>query len=197
MPKEFLAALRFRCSENGSILIFDEVQCGVGRTGYPFAANMYGVTPDIITTAKALGAGFPVSAHAGRRSRRVLSEDRTRSARRSAAARWPARSSKPSSTSSNPRTCSRTSGSARREIREHVRRRPGRRRRKAPACCSACALAAREGRAGRAARSSTFSPAPARDPNVLRILAPFVLESEHVEQLRAALHASASDIALK
>jgi acetylornithine/N-succinyldiaminopimelate aminotransferase len=43
-------------------LIFDEVQCGVGRTGYPFAANMYGVTPDMITTAKALGAGFPVSA---------------------------------------------------------------------------------------------------------------------------------------
>ena len=62
MPKDFLAALRFRCSENGSILIFDEVQCGVGRTGYPFAANMYGITPDIITTAKALGAGFPVSA---------------------------------------------------------------------------------------------------------------------------------------
>jgi acetylornithine/succinyldiaminopimelate/putrescine aminotransferase len=62
LPKEFLEALRLRCSENGTILIFDEVQCGVGRTGYPFAANMYGVTPDIITTAKALGAGFPVSA---------------------------------------------------------------------------------------------------------------------------------------
>ena len=62
LPKEFLQALRIRCSENGSILIFDEVQCGVGRTGYPFAANMYGITPDIITTAKALGAGFPVSA---------------------------------------------------------------------------------------------------------------------------------------
>lgn len=62
LPKAFLEALRFRCSENGSILIFDEVQCGVGRTGYPFAANMYDVTPDIITTAKALGAGFPVSA---------------------------------------------------------------------------------------------------------------------------------------
>ena len=62
MPKEFLEALRVRCSENGSLLIFDEVQCGVGRTGFPFAANMYGVTPDIITTAKALGAGFPVSA---------------------------------------------------------------------------------------------------------------------------------------
>jgi acetylornithine/N-succinyldiaminopimelate aminotransferase len=62
MPKEFLQALRHRCSEMGSLLIFDEVQCGVGRTGYPFAANMYGVTPDMITTAKALGAGFPVSA---------------------------------------------------------------------------------------------------------------------------------------
>lgn len=62
LPKEFLQALRHRCSELGSLLIFDEVQCGVGRTGFPFAANMYGVTPDIITTAKALGAGFPVSA---------------------------------------------------------------------------------------------------------------------------------------
>jgi len=62
LPKDFLQALRHRCSEMGTVLIFDEVQCGVGRTGYPFAANMYGVTPDIITTAKALGAGFPVSA---------------------------------------------------------------------------------------------------------------------------------------
>ena len=62
LPKEFLQALRRRCSEIGSLLIFDEVQCGVGRTGHPFAANMYGISPDIITTAKALGAGFPVSA---------------------------------------------------------------------------------------------------------------------------------------
>ena len=37
-------------------------RCGVGRTGYPFAANMYGVTPDMITTAKALGNGFPCAA---------------------------------------------------------------------------------------------------------------------------------------
>jgi acetylornithine/N-succinyldiaminopimelate aminotransferase len=62
LSKEFLQALRHRCSEIGSLLIFDEVQCGVGRTGHPFAANMYGITPDMITTAKALGAGFPVSA---------------------------------------------------------------------------------------------------------------------------------------
>jgi acetylornithine/succinyldiaminopimelate/putrescine aminotransferase len=57
-----LHALRARCTETGALLIFDEVQCGVGRTGFPFGANRAGVTPDILTTAKALGAGFPVSA---------------------------------------------------------------------------------------------------------------------------------------
>ena len=58
----FLQALRQRCDATGAVLIFDEVQCGVGRTGYPFAANMYSVTPDMITTAKALGNGFPCAA---------------------------------------------------------------------------------------------------------------------------------------
>src|SRR3984893_7269884 len=58
----FLEALRRRCDEVGALLIFDEVQCGVGRTGQPFAANLYGVMPDMITTAKALGNGFPCAA---------------------------------------------------------------------------------------------------------------------------------------
>ena len=62
LPKQLLETLRKRCDETGTVLIFDEVQCGVGRTGHPFAANLYGVTPDMITTAKALGAGFPVAA---------------------------------------------------------------------------------------------------------------------------------------
>ncbi len=62
MGAEFLRALRNRCDEVGAVLIFDEVQCGMGRVGYPFAANMYGVTPDMITTAKALGNGFPCAA---------------------------------------------------------------------------------------------------------------------------------------
>jgi acetylornithine/succinyldiaminopimelate/putrescine aminotransferase len=62
MGAEFLAALRRRCDETGALLIFDEVQCGVGRTGHPFAANLFGVTPDMITTAKALGNGFPCAA---------------------------------------------------------------------------------------------------------------------------------------
>ena len=62
VPVEVLVALRRRCDAVSALLIFDEVQCGVGRTGHPFGANRAGVTPDILTTAKALGAGFPVSA---------------------------------------------------------------------------------------------------------------------------------------
>ena len=58
----FLAALRARCDEVGALLIFDEVQCGVGRSGEPFAANLYEVRPDMLTTAKALGNGFPCAA---------------------------------------------------------------------------------------------------------------------------------------
>ena len=59
---QWLQALRTRCDAAGALLVFDEVQCGMGRTGYPFAANLYGTTPDMITTAKALGAGFPCAA---------------------------------------------------------------------------------------------------------------------------------------
>jgi acetylornithine/succinyldiaminopimelate/putrescine aminotransferase len=62
MGREFLAALRTRCDQVGALLIFDEVQIGVGRSGHPFAANLYGVMPDMITTAKALGNGFPCGA---------------------------------------------------------------------------------------------------------------------------------------
>ena len=62
MGAEYLRALRQRCDATGTQLIFDEVQCGMGRTGHPFAANLYGVQPDMITTAKALGNGFPCAA---------------------------------------------------------------------------------------------------------------------------------------
>jgi acetylornithine/succinyldiaminopimelate/putrescine aminotransferase len=62
LGKDFLQALRKRCDEVGALLIFDEVQCGMGRVGQPFAANLYDVIPDMITTAKALGNGFPCAA---------------------------------------------------------------------------------------------------------------------------------------
>ena len=60
--KEFLEGLRALCDEKGIILIFDEIQCGMGRTGYYFAWQSYGVQPDVMTCAKALGCGVPVGA---------------------------------------------------------------------------------------------------------------------------------------
>ena len=59
---EYLKALRALCDATGALLIFDEVQCGMGRTGDLFAYMGYGVTPDILTSAKALGNGYPVGA---------------------------------------------------------------------------------------------------------------------------------------
>lgn len=58
----FLRGLRDACDRAGALLIFDEIQCGLGRTGKDFAHQHWGVTPDIMTLAKALGGGFPVGA---------------------------------------------------------------------------------------------------------------------------------------
>ena len=58
----YLKALRQICNEKNALLIFDEIQCGMGRTGDLFAYMGYGVTPDIMTSAKALGNGFPIAA---------------------------------------------------------------------------------------------------------------------------------------
>jgi len=62
LPADFLAEARRLTRERGALLIFDEVQCGMGRTGRPFAADHYGVTPDMLTTAKGLAGGFPAGA---------------------------------------------------------------------------------------------------------------------------------------
>jgi len=59
---EFLRGLRKICDQEGLLLIFDEVQCGMGRTGKFFASQAYGVKPDILTMAKGLGGGFPIGA---------------------------------------------------------------------------------------------------------------------------------------
>ncbi len=63
----FLPALRHRCTQTGALLIFDEVQTGFGRTGELFACEHWGVVPDIITHAKALGGGMPLGAFVGPR----------------------------------------------------------------------------------------------------------------------------------
>ncbi|AAV83150.1 aspartate aminotransferase family protein [Idiomarina loihiensis] len=59
---EFVKAVRELCNENDALLIFDEVQTGFGRTGSLYAYEQLGVTPDILTSAKALGGGFPIGA---------------------------------------------------------------------------------------------------------------------------------------
>ena len=59
---EFIKGVRELCDKHNALLIFDEVQTGVGRTGELYAYMAYGVTPDILTTAKALGGGFPIGA---------------------------------------------------------------------------------------------------------------------------------------
>ncbi|SQC92954.1 Succinylornithine transaminase [Cedecea neteri] len=59
---EFLQGLRELCDKHNAVLIFDEVQTGVGRTGSLYAYMHYGVTPDVLSTAKALGGGFPIGA---------------------------------------------------------------------------------------------------------------------------------------
>lgn len=62
MDKEYVASLRKLCDEKDIILIFDEVQTGMGRTGEYFAHQYYGIEPDIFTCAKALGGGIPIGA---------------------------------------------------------------------------------------------------------------------------------------
>jgi acetylornithine/N-succinyldiaminopimelate aminotransferase len=60
--REFLQGLRQVCDENDLVLVFDEVQCGVARTGYLYAYEHYGVVPDIMASAKGIGGGFPLGA---------------------------------------------------------------------------------------------------------------------------------------
>ena len=62
VPGPFLRALRELCDEHGLLLVFDEVQTGVGRTGKLFAHEWSGVTPDLLSAAKGLGGGFPIGA---------------------------------------------------------------------------------------------------------------------------------------
>jgi acetylornithine/succinyldiaminopimelate/putrescine aminotransferase len=181
----FLGALRARCSDVGAMLIFDEVQCGMGRTGFPFAANMYGIAPDMITTAKALGAGFPCSA--------LLMTDHVASRLRL--------DDLGTTFGGSPLACALIETVV--DVIEteallgNVRKVAAQMRES----CVVGPVVSMQG-AGFLAGLRTSRPAKdvqkellerdiltgtSADPNVLRVLAPYVLAPEHVEQLRDAL----------
>jgi acetylornithine/N-succinyldiaminopimelate aminotransferase len=65
LPPDFLRAARELCNRHDALLVFDEIQCGLGRTGRYFAFQNYGVEPDLITLAKSLAAGYPLGAVLG------------------------------------------------------------------------------------------------------------------------------------
>ena len=61
-PPEYWQAVRQACDKHGALLIFDEICLGLGRTGKMWAYEHYGITPDILTSAKGIGGGFPLGA---------------------------------------------------------------------------------------------------------------------------------------
>ncbi|MSP58133.1 MAG: aspartate aminotransferase family protein [Flavobacteriaceae bacterium] len=74
--KEFIASLRDKCTQHGSLLIFDEIQTAMGRTGTLFAFEQYGVIPDVLVLGKAIGGGMPMGAFiASRKRMHTLSEN--------------------------------------------------------------------------------------------------------------------------
>jgi acetylornithine/succinyldiaminopimelate/putrescine aminotransferase len=185
MGAPFLAALRSRCDEVGALLIFDEVQCGMGRVGEPFAAKLYGVQPDMITTAKALGAGFPCAA--------LLMSPRV-----SAAVKLDALGT---TFGGGPMACAVIEAVIEaiesEHLLEHVRAISGLIRSR----CLVGPVIDHQG-AGLLVGLRTTRPAKqihaallergilagtSADPNILRLLPPYVLETAHVELLRDAL----------
>jgi acetylornithine/succinyldiaminopimelate/putrescine aminotransferase len=182
----YLQELRRRCDEVGALLIFDEVQCGMGRTGAPFAANLYGVMPDMLTTAKALGNGFPCAAL-------LLSEKMTATL-------------KPESLGTTfgggPMACAAVEAVIEaiesQGLLERVRRIGAYIR----AHCLTGPVTAHQGE-GLLIGLRTRRPAKeiqaelleggilagtASDPHILRLLPPYILEEEHVDMLRDALN---------
>lgn len=74
--RSYMSALRKRCDETGTLLILDEIQCGMGRTGTLFAFEQFGIVPDILTVAKAFGGGLPIGAFvADKKIMRMLTHD--------------------------------------------------------------------------------------------------------------------------
>ena len=103
-PDGFLQGLRELCDRHGILLIFDEVQSGIGRTGKMFAAEHCGVVPDIMTLAKGLGSGLPIGMAVAKQAADGAAGSAARTATRTAAIRCAARRRSRRSTSCRPST---------------------------------------------------------------------------------------------
>ncbi|HEU4623366.1 MAG TPA: aminotransferase class III-fold pyridoxal phosphate-dependent enzyme [Steroidobacteraceae bacterium] len=182
---EFLAAVRKRCDEVGALLVFDEVQCGMGRTGHPFAAHLYDVAPDMITAAKALGNGFPVAA--------LLTAPKV-----SAAIKL---DSMGTTYGGGPMACAAVEAVIEAIESEHLLEQV---RRVSQYIRETCAVGPVMGFQGAGFLTGLKLDRPAKevqaellevgilagtstDPNILRLLPPFILEEQHVDMLRDAL----------
>ena len=181
----YLTALRKRCDEVGALLVFDEVQCGVGRTGEPFAANLYGVRPDMLTTAKALGNGFPCAAL-------MMSPVVSASLRTETLG---------TTFGGGPMACAAIEAVLDAIESEQLLERVQRMGEYIRNTCIVGPVTAHQG-AGLLVGLRTVRPAKelqaellecgilagtASDPNILRLLPPFILEEEHIDMLSGAL----------
>ena len=181
----FLAALRARCTDTCAMLILDEVQCGMGRTGFPFAASMHGIAPDMLTTAKALGAGFPCAA--------LLMADHVAAHLRT--------DDLGTTFGGGPMACALIEAVVDIIESEGLLANVRRLSQQVRATCMVGPVVATQG-AGFLLGLRTRRPAKdvqrellerdiltgtSGDPNVIRILAPYVLDDSHVAQLREAL----------
>jgi acetylornithine/N-succinyldiaminopimelate aminotransferase len=185
LKPEFLRALQARCQATGAQLIFDEVQCGMGRVGEPFAANLYGIQPDMLTTAKALGNGFPVAA--------LLMSPRV-----AAAVKLDALGT---TFGGGPMACAAIEAVIdaieSEALLAHVRRVSARIRERClvgPVTGSQGAgflLGLRTARPAKEIHAALLQrnilAGTSADPAILRLLPPFILDDEHVELLRSAL----------
>jgi len=181
----FLQALRERCDAVGALLICDEVQCGMGRSGESFVSKRYGVQPDMLTSAKSLGNGFPCAA--------LLMSPRV-----AAAIKLDALGT---TFGGGPMACAAIEAVIEAIESEHLLERVREISSLLRERCIVGPVIAHQGeglllglRTARPARQIQAAllerdilAGTSADPTIVRLLPPYVLKSEHVELLRAAL----------
>ena len=181
----FLQALRERCETVGALLICDEVQCGMGRSGESFVSKRYGVQPDMLTSAKSLGNGFPCAA--------LLMSPAVAAALKLDALG--------TTFGGGPMACAAIEAVIEaiesEHLLEHVREVSALLRERCivgPVVAhqgEGLLLGLRTARPGRQIQAALLErdilAGTSADPNIVRLLPPYVLQAEHVELLRAAL----------